>query len=99
MEQKKPQKNPKKPRAIDMIFYWVRGRIRQNHFHIFWEKGKKTGGLSHKTPPKMAPQNYATKIFETNKKRNRKFKITANWNWKPCEVLGRGSAEASHLNI
>ena len=24
-------------RAIDMIFYWVRDRIRQNHFHIFWE--------------------------------------------------------------
>ena len=23
-------------RAIDMIFYWVRDRIRQNHFHIFW---------------------------------------------------------------
>ena len=27
--------------AIDMKFYWVRDRIRQNHFHIFWEEGKK----------------------------------------------------------
>ena len=24
-------------RAIDMRFYWVRDRIRQNYFHIFWE--------------------------------------------------------------
>ena len=24
-----------------MIFHWVRDRIRQNHFHIFWEEGKK----------------------------------------------------------
>ena len=23
--------------AIDMRFYWVRNRIRQNNFHIFWE--------------------------------------------------------------
>ena len=28
-------------RAIDMIFYWVRDRIRKNHFHIFWEEVKK----------------------------------------------------------
>ena len=31
----------KRSRAIDMIFYWVRDRIPQNHFHIFWEEGKK----------------------------------------------------------
>ena len=29
-------------RAIDMRFYCVRDRIRQNHFHVFWEEGKKT---------------------------------------------------------
>ena len=28
-------------RAIDMIFYWVRDRIRKKHFHIFLEEGKK----------------------------------------------------------
>ena len=27
----------KRSRAIDMIFYWVRDIIRQNHSHIFWE--------------------------------------------------------------
>ena len=27
--------------AIDMRFYWVRDIIRQYHFHIFWEEGKK----------------------------------------------------------
>ena len=31
----------RKYRAIDMRFYWVRDRIRQNHFHIFREEGKK----------------------------------------------------------
>ena len=34
-------KNQKRSRAKDMIFYWVRDRIRQNHFHIFSEEGKK----------------------------------------------------------
>ena len=28
-------------RSIDMRFYWVRDRIRQNHFHIFYEEGRK----------------------------------------------------------
>ena len=27
--------------AIDMRWYWVRDRIRQHHFHVFWEEGKK----------------------------------------------------------
>ena len=31
----------KKYRAIDMRFYWVRDRIRKNHFHIFGREGKK----------------------------------------------------------
>ena len=31
----------KRSRAIYMRFYWVRDRIRQNHFHIFWEKVNK----------------------------------------------------------
>ena len=33
--------NQKISRAIDMTSYWVRDRIRQNHFRIFWEEGKK----------------------------------------------------------
>ena len=55
-------------RAIDMIFRWVCNRIRKHYFRIFWEEGKKPGGLYHKTPLDMAPQKYATNIFETNKK-------------------------------
>ena len=27
--------------VIEIIFYWVRDRIQQNHLHIFWEEGKK----------------------------------------------------------
>ena len=26
---------------IDMRFYWIRDKIIQNNFHIFWEEGKK----------------------------------------------------------
>ena len=29
----------KRSKAIDMCFYWVRDRVRQNQFHIFWRKG------------------------------------------------------------
>ena len=32
----------KRSKAIDIRFYWVRDRIQQNHFHVFWEEGKKT---------------------------------------------------------
>ena len=31
----------KRYRAVDMRFYWVRDRIRQNHLRILWEEGKK----------------------------------------------------------
>jgi predicted transposase YdaD len=27
-------------RAIDMRFYWVRDRVKQNQFHIYWGPGK-----------------------------------------------------------
>jgi hypothetical protein len=29
----------KRSKAIDMRFYWVRDRVRQKQFHIFWRKG------------------------------------------------------------
>ena len=31
----------KRYQSINMRFYWVRDRISQNQFHIFWEEGKK----------------------------------------------------------
>ena len=55
--------------AIDIIFYWVRDRIRQNLFHIFWEEGKKN--LS----------NYVTKhhlIWQHRIMRPRYIKTTKN---------------------
>jgi hypothetical protein len=30
----------KRSKAIDMRFYWIRDRVRQGQFHIFWNKGK-----------------------------------------------------------
>jgi hypothetical protein len=29
----------KRSKAIDMRFYWIRDRVRQKQFHIFWKKG------------------------------------------------------------
>jgi hypothetical protein len=29
----------KRSKAIDMRFYWIRDRVRQNQFHIHWKKG------------------------------------------------------------
>jgi hypothetical protein len=29
----------KKSKAMDMRFYWLRDRVRQNQFHVFWKKG------------------------------------------------------------
>ena len=42
--------------AIDMKVYWARDRIRQNHFHILWEEGKKNlADYVTKKLPAMAP--------------------------------------------
>lgn len=30
----------KRSKAIDMRFYWIRDRVRQGQFQIFWRKGK-----------------------------------------------------------
>jgi hypothetical protein len=30
----------KRSKAIDMRFYWIRDRVRQGQFHIYWSKGQ-----------------------------------------------------------
>ena len=30
----------RKPRAIDMRFYWVRDRVRQGYYLVYWKRGK-----------------------------------------------------------
>ena len=30
----------RKPRAIDMRFYWIQRRARQGHYLVYWETGK-----------------------------------------------------------
>ena len=90
---------PKIFQAIDMRFYWVRDRIRQNHFHIFQEEGKKKHSrLCHKTPPNLAPQKNQTKRCKTNTKRHRKLKRPANWDRKRvCQnYQSRGNLETGH---
>ena len=39
-------------------------------------KERRTGGLFNQTPSNLSPQNYATKIFETNKKKTQKNQKT-----------------------
>jgi hypothetical protein len=34
----------RRSKAIDMRFYWLRDRVRQNQFHIFWRPGKSNHG-------------------------------------------------------
>ena len=48
--------------------------------YIMGRRKEKLGILFHQTSPDLAPQNYATNIFETNKKRQRKLKGLAKWN-------------------
>ena len=37
--------NQKRSKAMDMRFYWLRDRIRQNQFHVFWRRGEEN--LAH----------------------------------------------------
>ena len=30
---------PKRSKAFDMKFHWMKDRIQQNQFHLYWEKG------------------------------------------------------------
>ena len=30
----------KRSKAMDMRFYWLRDRVKQQHFHIYWKQGK-----------------------------------------------------------
>ena len=86
-------KQQKKLREIEMRFYWVRDRIRQKR------GGKeKPGGLCHKTPPNLAPQNNETNMFRSNKKRHGKFKRPANWNWRKVfwNYQSQGNSETGY---
>ena len=59
----------KRYRAIDVRFYWVRDKIQQNHFHIFWEEGNKN------------LEEYVTKhhlIWHHRQMRSRYVKATKN---------------------
>jgi hypothetical protein len=34
----------KRSKAMDMRFYWLRDRVRQKQFHVYWKPGKKNRG-------------------------------------------------------
>ena len=77
------QRNVKKiSREIYMIFYWVRDRIQQYHFHIFWEEGKKTlADYVTKHHPICHHKKMIPRYLKTTKKYI-KLKRPANWERK-----------------
>ena len=68
-DKKHHQRNRKKSREIDMIFYWVRYRIRQNHFCIFCEKGRKNiAEYVKKIHPSWHHRNMIPRYLKVTKK-------------------------------
>ena len=65
----------KRFREIDMRFYWVRDRIRQNHLHVFWEEGKKNlAGDVTKHHPKWHHRTMRPRYLKPTKKDIEKLK-------------------------
>jgi predicted transposase YdaD len=56
-------------RAIDMRFYWVRDRVKQNQFHIYWGPGKLNlvDYYSKHHPPAHHQQIQSTYLYYGNK--------------------------------
>ena len=58
----------KRSKAIDMRFYWVRDRVKQGHFEIFWRKGEDNYG-DYFTKHHSAAHHRAMRpiyLYETN---------------------------------
>ena len=76
-----------------MIFYWVRERIQQNHFHIFWEEVQKN------------LPDYVTKhhpIWHHRTMRPRYLRVKRNYIEKTRDRrtgTGRGCAGTTNLGV
>lgn len=63
----------KRSKAIDMRFYWIRDRVRQGHFHVYWKSGKLNKGdyFSKHHPTKHHRDMRPVYLYSpTNPKRN-----------------------------
>ena len=63
----------KRSKAIDMRFYWIRDRVRQGQFHIFWKKGilNKADYFTKHHPPSHHQAIRSTYLYEpTDPSRN-----------------------------
>ena len=72
----------KRPRAIDMKFYWVRDKIQQNNSHIFWGYGNKNlADYVTKHYPIWHHITMRPRYLKATKK-HIKLKIPENWDRK-----------------
>ena len=55
----------RKSKSMDMRFYWIRDRVKQNQFRIFWEKGSSNlADYFTKHHPTVHHRKMRTKYFE-----------------------------------
>ena len=69
----------RKSKSIDMNFYWIRDRIKQNQFQIIWEKG--TNNIADyytKYHPKYHHRNIRNRILQPTKGDNITRLTTSN---------------------
>ena len=81
------RKNKKISWATDMRIYWVRDRIRQNHFHIFWEEGKKNL-LDYVTThhPLCNQRTMRPRYVKASQKDTENAKDRWTETWRGCDV-------------
>jgi hypothetical protein len=70
----------KRTKAMDMRFYWIKERVKQGQFNVYWGPLSKFGGLFHKTSLAGASQKNAQhlhpRLLTTDKlERNSRFCI------------------------
>ena len=58
----------RKSNAMDMRFYWIRDRINQDQFNIYWEPGSSNRGdyFTKQSPPRP-PLNSTPKLLALRK--------------------------------
>ena len=63
----------KRSKAMDMRYYWIRNRVRQKQFHIYWRKGKYNRAdfhTKHHPPTHQRKMRPAYLYEESNPNRN-----------------------------
>jgi hypothetical protein len=77
-------------RAIDMRFYWVRDRVKQNQFHIYWGPGKLNLAdyYSKHHPPAHHQQMRSTDLYTGSTEQCNAISAVLRGCVKPAPMLG-----------